>query len=1714
MIFQNSSHRSPRVAVPARSSRLCIATLLAILSAFLLPSAFGAQMRFGPYTNYDGTLLTNFQIIVQPVGDPAVDAAGNAAAMNGLPLRLTIGADGMLTNRMQNQNFRVLNAPPTPNFFTANGYMFRAPKDSGPTIYSTTQPGVFITGMNYFVTLVMSNGTVASVTYNVVTNALGYAPLQPSDTNGYLRALQGTNISTFISGVYSNSLFTDYTTKLAQLSALSITNAFATNAAGVIQANGRIYISTNYDALGAALAAFQAGSNYTVTVSNGLQAQIVGGATTLAQVTNVNNAGGGVIGTNGISLTYKFSTAGTNAIIAMVAPLTNGFVDKSITNNAATIAFAISLTNGLAGGGITATTATNIAAFQAALATNALAISSGLAAFAPTNQFDVTGAAAIKANTNKPTIFSGTFFGGTNYGNALWPNSSLPAGATMISSNQINVQSMAADSIGANTTNYLTLASSLRFDFDNGEFDDSSGHVIIDHSGLYHGSLALASNLPAAGLSTNGSASLQIPVSIGGVTVWTNVSTALGSTVGTSNVTAFVYTNALPGLTNPFVVALQGNARLLTVSNLIVVGPLRVSSTNVLGLFPVIQDYLSGDILFLNHASTTASFGHTNAAGASGFLTQHMDSSYSFFNVASTIPNLANIAYTWYLYTNGDTTQPFYAQLTTNGFWATNFFGNGSGLINTMSTNLQGAALAQVTNIVGALSAGATIAITNAYGTNLPTLLFTGQRLYIPTNFDAAGGSNFLYATKMGKTNDFSTGQTGTNIVLEGNIGFGSTGQATNIFGANPTNFVRFLNAGESSVTNGPFIWIPALNLLTNFISGDYITNNGSAFLVKSNTTSLYTSATLFGTYTSVSGVSPIPTAVGTALINSDGFAWTGYLSPTNLAALIAAAAASGGGGGGSGIAITNGTGVMTTLIFTNAAWGLSNTVQTSTARAGMFAIAGISNSVQAPVSGIVGGFGNIVSSGGSHNYIFGGYSNVLSETAFGSIDGGQFNKISVGDFNFIGDGQSNRIFGSVSTHATYNNVLGGFNNTILMPTGGALDFSTILGGSNNTVTASYATAFGSSVTLSNDFTLGASDGTLLNSTTNNQASFYYGNGYRFKGGPAVFDGAVTSGALTMASLANIGTLTNAGPASFNGPVTNFSSSYLRTAMAASGKTNFLFVDSSGKVTTNDFATLAASIAGGGGAGTVSSVDVALAGFTSSGAVTSSGTVTLTRAADLNNLGFGQTNIGFLKVTNTASIGGQVVMSSLILTNGFTNQSLTASTILESDANKKVTSIANGSGALVNNGSGTFSYTPLVDGSALSASQFVATDANTNLVSTQNGRNWTNLVTDPASAHTNLVMQTRGGALIPYDLAALLALGGGGGSQTPWTGPIDAAGYPLLHGTNLPYVINGTNGDTANVAFGEHALKNLPVQTFVGNDNDIGYNTAVGSGALQNALYTNNGTTAHYNTAVGFQALFQCTTGALNTAVGLEALANLTTGTENTAIGNNATLFKLTTGFQNVAVGTSGNGITTHVLNTYCGYGSAPNNDADANQILGALNLSSATAASYNMGVMYNSLTALLTGTQNIGIGRAVGNNYTGSESLNILIGSGSSDVTGESDVVRIGTPGTHTDQYLAGKLHVETSIVITNGISSVTNSAVASASISFPSTTVKWTNTFGINIVLYIDNTAVTGTAIVKNGQQVFSGLANDATLLFKPGDYFSETYTVGSPTARWEPQ
>ena len=81
-------------------------------------------------------------------------------------------------------------------------------------------------------------------------------------------------------------------------------------------------------------------------------------------------------------------------------------------------------------------------------------------------------------------------------------------------------------------------------------------------------------------------------------------------------------------------------------------------------------------------------------------------------------------------------------------------------------------------------------------------------------------------------------------------------------------------------------------------------------------------------------------------------------------------------------------------------------------------------------------------------------------------------------------------------------------------------------------------------------------------------------------------------------------------------------------------------------------------------------------------------------------------------------------------------------------------------------------------------------------------------------------------------------------------------------------------------------------------------------------------------------------------------------------------------------------------------------------------------------------------------------------------------------------------------------------------NIGAAPVAISFPATTTKWTNGTPNAIELYINNTGVTGTVIAKNGTTIETVLTGPFRLDLQPGEYFSETYTVGTPSATYLPK
>lgn len=91
--------------------------------------------------------------------------------------------------------------------------------------------------------------------------------------------------------------------------------------------------------------------------------------------------------------------------------------------------------------------------------------------------------------------------------------------------------------------------------------------------------------------------------------------------------------------------------------------------------------------------------------------------------------------------------------------------------------------------------------------------------------------------------------------------------------------------------------------------------------------------------------------------------------------------------------------------------------------------------------------------------------------------------------------------------------------------------------------------------------------------------------------------------------------------------------------------------------------------------------------------------------------------------------------------------------------------------------------------------------------------------------------------------------------------------------------------------------------------------------------------------------------------------------------------------------------------------------------------------------------------------------------------------------------------------------VVTLGGMATTFSNKLAPTSITFPATTVPWTNTFAFNIQVYIDNFGITGTVLKKNGVQIAGGLTQFMSFGLQPGEYFSQTFSVGTPTATFSP-
>ena len=237
---------------------------------------------------------------------------------------------------------------------------------------------------------------------------------------------------------------------------------------------------------------------------------------------------------------------------------------------------------------------------------------------------------------------------------------------------------------------------------------------------------------------------------------------------------------------------------------------------------------------------------------------------------------------------------------------------------------------------------------------------------------------------------------------------------------------------------------------------------------------------------------------------------------------------------------------------------------------------------------------------------------------------------------------------------------------------------------------------------------------------------------------------------------------------------------------------------------------------------------------------------------------------------------------------------------------------------------------------------------------------------------------------------------GAGAVFYPTLGAVGPAGPQGPQGEPAAFASMGAVAPSGSTAYGGDA----PVAGDPGIDADHAgqSNTHYGVGALANR------TTGNDNSAFGQQALHNLTTGKDNAAFGRLAMRDMVSGTDNLAIGTQAMLRSTTASF-NMALGS----------------GALEGNLAGEHNVgIGAAALLQSQGSS-NIAIGRNALRLNEAGSGNTAIGYESGiNNRTGSNNVYI----GSRGTNGESGVIRIGDPNTHTKTILVGEVEGDINVV------------------------------------------------------------------------------------------
>jgi len=286
------------------------------------------------------------------------------------------------------------------------------------------------------------------------------------------------------------------------------------------------------------------------------------------------------------------------------------------------------------------------------------------------------------------------------------------------------------------------------------------------------------------------------------------------------------------------------------------------------------------------------------------------------------------------------------------------------------------------------------------------------------------------------------------------------------------------------------------------------------------------------------------------------------------------------------------------------------------------------------------------------------------------------------------------------------------------------------------------------------------------------------------------------------------------------------------------------------------------------------------------------------------------------------------------------------------------------------------------------------------------------------------------------------------------------------------------------------------------------YNTAMGSGALQNNAANSNtaggfealrfNTSGYVNTAFGSQALWSNSSGAFNSAFGSGSLVSNTAGTYNSGFGN-ATLGSNTIGNYNTATGAYALWWNiTGSDNTASGfYALAYNTFGEGNTALGFNALIGNTQGNRNTATGYLALGGNSTGSHNTASGsEALESNTIGSE--NTAIGSDAlEDNTEGHSNTAVGTAALFANVSGSSNLALGQSALHFN-TTGQNNTAVGTNALRFNTT-----GSSNIAVGVYAGSKLTTGSDNIDIGNQ---GIAGDAaTIRIGANGVQHATYVAG---------